>query len=615
MATIDDLTTATTELLSAVNVAKATLDQAVDDATEQAILATSNGAAQVVLAAEQVTLAADQADLATSNGAAQVTLAAAQVTLATEQADAAKLQADIVAASASLVLPNRVNTIGIPGAAGFGVGICPSLPAGFTALPGHTDPMHANYGNYQFSDGSIMVWVPKFWYRLAHASNPTFAVHGVNSCDVRGLETYTSTTDANADGYAVHRAFIDGGLEQPGFFIDKYLASKTAKGTGFVASSVANGLPLSTSSAHNPIAEITASPVNQYYSALNAAKGRSGTNGALDAASPFFCCSLPIYAALALLSVAHGQAATATTYCAWYSAATTNFPKGCNNNALKDTNDTTVVWESDGYSNCGKTGSAGFGGGAGNLFAKSTHNGQNCGIADINGNLWEIATGMTCVATSKTITAATQANPCVLTIVGHGFADGKLVQCSGIVGMTQLNDKIYTLTVIDADSISINVDASAFTAYSSGGTAISGRFYVSKPGTRMRDFTSGATLASDHWGATGVAAMMEEIVPPMFGAFAMRWGNAGNQVLSAALSGDGYRLTGFGLPQDVAAFSAAGSNLFGTDYYYQYVRDQLCPIGGGRWGGTTNGGVWSRGFDFNRTRSADTVGFRCAYYL
>ena len=109
--------------------------------------------------------------------------------------------------------------------------------------------------------------------------------------------------------------------------------------------------------------------------------------------------------------------------------------------------------------------------------------------------------------------------------------------------------------------------------------------------------------------------MMEEIVPPMFGAFAMRWGNAGNQVLSAALSGDGYRLTGFGLPQDVAAFSSAGSNLFGTDYYYQYVRDQLCPIVGGTWNSSTYAGVWSRYWINHRTLSHDSVGFRCAYYL
>ena len=51
-----------------------------------------------------------------------------------------------------------VNLIGTPGAAGFGVGICPPqlLPDGMISLPGFDDPTHDNYGNYMFRDGSIM---------------------------------------------------------------------------------------------------------------------------------------------------------------------------------------------------------------------------------------------------------------------------------------------------------------------------------------------------------------------------------------------------------------------------------------------------------------------------
>ena len=58
--------------------------------------------------------------------------------------------------------------IGIPGQLGFGVGVCPGdiLPAGFTPLPGYADLVSPNYGNYQFRDGSVMVWVPKFFYRI-----------------------------------------------------------------------------------------------------------------------------------------------------------------------------------------------------------------------------------------------------------------------------------------------------------------------------------------------------------------------------------------------------------------------------------------------------------------
>ena len=505
-----------------------------------------------------------------------------------------------------------VNLIGTPGTLGFGVGVAPSLSTGMTALTGATDPASDNYGNYQYADGSVMCWVPKFYYRVGTGANGL----AVNVIDIKGTDTYATTALANAAGYALHRAFIDGGVEQPGFFVDKYMASKTASGTGFKASSIKNGLPLSTAAAHNPIADISAATAtgNIYAACLDAAKGRSGINGAKDASSSFFASSLFIYSALAMLATAHGQAATSTTNCAWYSATTTNFPKGCNNNALKDANDTSVIWESDGYSNCGKTGSAGYGGGTGNLFAKSTHNGQNCGIADLNGLEWEVSTGMTCITTSKAITGATQANPCVITATGHGYTSGKLVYISGVVGMTQLNSKVYTLTVIDANTFSVNADSTGYTAYTSGGTAVSGRFYAAKEATAMKTFTSGAAAATDHWGATGVAALMEEIVPPMFGAEGSKWGNGANQVLSEAVSGDGYKYTGLGLPRDVNGISGAGTNLFGTDYYYQYVRDQLCPIVGGNWTGSTNAGVWSRIFDLYRADSNVAVGFRCACY-
>src|SRR5690606_17753495 len=69
-------------------------------------------------------------------------------------------------------------------------------------------------------------------------------------------------------------------------------------------------------------------------------------------------------------------------------AGVMNFPKGCNNNALRDANDTSVLYVSDGYSNAAKTGS-------GTPFAKTTHNGQECGVADLNGGMWEVCLGLT----------------------------------------------------------------------------------------------------------------------------------------------------------------------------------------------------------------------------
>lgn len=511
---------------------------------------------------------------------------------------------------------SALNLIGSPGAAGFGVGIAPpeDLPEGMIGLSGYAEPTNQNYGNYQFSDGSVMVWVPRFYYRVGHADNPTYADYGVNSIDIKNSRDFPTRFDAEAAGYALHRAFIDGGVEQDGFFVDKYMASKNALGSGFVASAIPGGLPLSTSADHNPIAELTACGANAYYEAVNACKARDGVDGAINPSSQFFCGSRFIYGALAMLSLAHGQAATGTTNCAWYDAAgVSNFPKGCNNNALGDINDGAVSYTSDGYSNCGKTGS-------GAPFAKTTHNGQACGVADLNGLMYEISLGVTCVAASKAITAATQGNPCQLTVVGHGRTTGDPVMITSVGGMTELNDKIYTLTVIDADTITLDgVDSSGFTAYTSGGTATVGDFYAAKESTATKDFTSGNTLATDHWGATGAGAMMEPFSPvfqttyPSNG-FAQRFGNGASQVLSADQSGGGWILAGLGLPKDTNGASTSGTNLFGADYFYQYVRNELCLLSCASWGVGSGAGVSAVYWFLYRSYSSVSVGFRAACY-
>jgi hypothetical protein len=69
------------------------------------------------------------------------------------------------------------------------------------------------------------------------------------------------------------------------------------------------------------------------------------------------------------------------------------------------------------------------------------------------------------------ITAATKANPCVLTVTGpFNIAAGNLVLIQGVVGMTQLNGNTYNVTAVTSTQITINVDSTAFTSYVSGGT-------------------------------------------------------------------------------------------------------------------------------------------------
>jgi hypothetical protein len=501
-----------------------------------------------------------------------------------------------------------VNHIGTPGRPGFGVGICPSLPAGFAYLAGTTDPTSNNYGNYQYQDGSIMCWIPKFYYK----------VEAGDVVKIAAESAYPDTAAANAAGYALHRAFIDGGAEKRGFMMDKYTNSKNTWGSGTIASSIALGLPLSTAATHNPIYSttpgvgLTACSANNMANAIDAAHARDGVNGAVNGASIFHVASRFQFGALAMLSLAHGQASAATTWCAWWGASN-NFPKGCNNNALKDVNDTAVTFTSDGYPNSALAGS-------GSPFAKTTHNGQACGVPDLSGNLFEISLGVTSVGSSKSITGATNANPCALTVAAHGFTTGMAARVATVGGMTELNDKVYRVTVQDANTVTLDgVDSSAFTTYTSGGTILASTFYAAKEATAMKAFTSGNSGATDHWGATGIAAMMDAFTMPLRtdypnNGFSLRIGNGANAVLASGVDATSRRLASLGFPKDANAISAAGVSLFGTDYWQQSCVNEMCLLSGGSWTSNAASGVWAAALNTARSGSLDSVGFRCACY-
>jgi hypothetical protein len=408
-----------------------------------------------------------------------------------------------------------VGSIGTPGQQGFGVGIAPELPTGFVALSGSNDPASANYGNYQYSDGSVMVYVPAFVYKYGTGANGL----AVNVVDIKSLTAFASLDAANAQGYALHRAFYNAGSIRPGFFVDKYQCSNS----GGIASSIRNGNPLSSASDHNPFGGLTGAPANILGGAVQAAKTR-GTR--------FFCNTRFIQAALALLANAHASASTSTTFCAWY-MPTANFPKGCNNNALGDSNDASISYVSDGYSNCGKTGSA-------NFAAKVSHNGQLSGVMDLNGNMWEINLGLT-----------------------------------------------------------------------SNGT----QFFLLKTTADAAAITSGTTLATDAWGATGLAALYDNIgatYESLTNAATWKTFGSAAQVLSHATSGTPWAFAGAGLP---LLGGVGGSNQFGNDGLYDAQPDQLCAFSGGGWYLGSLAGVWSLYLIGVRGSSYGTVGFRSASYL
>ena len=66
--------------------------------------------------------------------------------------------------------------------------------------------------------------------------------------------------------------------------------------------------------------------------------------------------------------------------------------------------------------------------------------------------------------------AVAAANPCQVTSKDHSLESGMVIAFANIVGTTQLNTGIYTITVIDANTFSLNgIDATGFTTYISGG--------------------------------------------------------------------------------------------------------------------------------------------------
>ncbi len=85
--------------------------------------------------------------------------------------------------------------------------------------------------------------------------------------------------------------------------------------------------------------------------------------------------------------------------------------------------------------------------------------------------------GGTVLEANKTISGATQANPCVITATAHGFLDGEECYISSVVGMTELNGRYFKIANKTTNTFEItdlqgnNISSSAYTAYGSAGTA------------------------------------------------------------------------------------------------------------------------------------------------
>ena len=545
----------------------------------------------------------------------------------------------------------KINDIGAPGHLGFGVGVCPPEALGaynalhpeeeLMSINGTYDINSDNYGNYKVShDGSIMVWVPFAWQKK----------NADNTGDIKPEGYFSSEIAANAAGYSVPRIFINAGEVKRGVFIDKYKPSLTGvtstdlNASGSVenkgiASSIKLGNPISSENVSkrlNPgtdnlfagsFANCRAngkSPVDACYGSVDAIKSRG---------DDYHVNTLFAGEFLRFLAQLHKQAAYGTVNCA-FNGISPSEPRG-NNNYGVDCYDAACTFAAcdDGYWGAKTAPMEARKTGGGSPFNKTTHNGQDCGISDINGNQYEFMPGVTCIAeTAQAITGITRAAEAVVTITNSeaansNYADGKPVQIGGTLTgewATLLKNKIFTISNLSGNTFKLKnqagayINTSALSAdYVSDLTSITGKFYVLKESVDIKSVTSGTSLSTDLWGSTGVAAMYDEIDIDFCGDFLQKFGNGSNQVYSGDTdrSSNAYKLSAAGLPLSKTSYSSSGTALMGYDYNYISIVDQLAPLGFYNWSYTTSAGVGARYWYYYRDTSYSNVSFRGGLFI
>ena len=283
-------------------------------------------------------------------------------------------------------------TIGVAGQQGFGVGVYGGDPADLTAMglspmQGCKNPASENYGNYKHTNGSIMCCVPAFCYRLGNSNAPSYSRDDDNALEIKDASEFPqfahnkAFVDGDADfgnGWILHRAFVDGGKMKNCFFMDKYLCSNNGSGQ---AASIKNADWLMCLKMSVNYSTTTFGGIGVGYDAITISRAR-GDHYSLTTAYQ--------WSAMAMLSLAHGQAATSTSYCAWYDPTyNTNYPKGATTGGLTDISDSSVMYTIHAYgSEFAKTGSS-------TNAEKVSHNGQLCGIMDVAGMCNQLIIGAT----------------------------------------------------------------------------------------------------------------------------------------------------------------------------------------------------------------------------
>jgi hypothetical protein len=448
----------------------------------------------------------------------------------------------LVAIDFNILPSDDAYNIGSPGTAGFGVAALRDelVPDGYMKKSGHDDVMSPEYGMLEDANGSIFEYIPPFYYKMTG--------------------NIVSISSKSVTGFSKPRAFYD---SPNGFLHFKYLAGNT--GGKLVSKQFLD--PLSTSSSHNGIGDLISAPSNNYAGFIDACK---------DAG--YKTTSIFEWHVLQIIALAQSQSGASSALCA-YSDVSPFFPKGNLVNALHDANDTSVTFVESGYSNCALTGS-------GSNFQKTTHNGQASGIADVTGNMWKIVTGLTYLAKTG---ATGDKDDTAVSMPSHGLAVDDVIYFGGTPSSgSTYNTAAYVVTdVTDANNFTVNNDLERDITSTDG--VYSARYFrILKTSVNPKDLTSQNLLDSSNYDMLN----LEDIVNSNSGS--TYFGNGSNSVLNFSVDANSieYKKANCGIPT-TDGVSASGTDTFGNDYLYRYLRHGLVPLVGGAWGHSSNAGVFA----------------------
>lgn len=87
------------------------------------------------------------------------------------------------------------------------------------------------------------------------------------------------------------------------------------------------------------------------------------------------------------------------------------------------------------------------------------------------GSTISVMTGLSGASPLPAISGISKANPAVVTTSGsHGLSDADVVKITEVEGMEEVNDRLYAIDVLSANTFQLRgVDSSGYTTYTSGG--------------------------------------------------------------------------------------------------------------------------------------------------